>query len=272
MKITAIKNEIIDRGSSFHIHVVDEHPLRRASMRRFLEQAALEDRSAVEVTEGGLPLCEVESLGRHCLILLGVGGARSGSPEVLDLIDQARSRMPDAMVAILSEQHEASDVIAAIRAGARGVITTRIDPHLLLLALKFILGGGIFLPPDALLQRETYAPEAVPESKPVAESPNVGLLRGSDLTARQKEVLQLLKQGRSNKLIARELHMREPTVKVHVRQILRKLGAANRTQAALSVVNGTLPMPGSAPQKAWKESCTTTGLQNELEPAMRTFG
>ena len=53
------------------------------------------------------------------------------------------------------------------------------------------------------------------------------------LTCRQADVLRLLRRGQSNKYIARELCMRESTVKVHVRQIMRKLGASNRTQAAL---------------------------------------
>src|SRR5690606_38324456 len=53
------------------------------------------------------------------------------------------------------------------------------------------------------------------------------------LTRRQHDVLQRLRLGKSNKLIARDLDMQESTVKVHVRQIMRKLGAANRTQAAL---------------------------------------
>jgi DNA-binding NarL/FixJ family response regulator len=55
----------------------------------------------------------------------------------------------------------------------------------------------------------------------------------SGLTARQWEVLERLRQGESNKLIGRQLKLRESTVKVHIRQIMRKLGASNRTQAAL---------------------------------------
>ena len=56
------------------------------------------------------------------------------------------------------------------------------------------------------------------------------------LTTRQQEVLERLRQGESNKLIGRQLKLRESTVKVHIRQIMRKLGATNRTQAALCAV------------------------------------
>jgi DNA-binding NarL/FixJ family response regulator len=61
----------------------------------------------------------------------------------------------------------------------------------------------------------------------------VGEQTKSGLTARQWEVLERLRQGESNKLIGRQLKLRESTVKVHIRQIMRKLGATNRTQAAL---------------------------------------
>jgi len=60
-----------------------------------------------------------------------------------------------------------------------------------------------------------------------------------DLTARQKAVLERLSRGDSNKAIARRLGIREGTVKVHVRQIMRKLGVANRTQVALACLEGS---------------------------------
>jgi len=66
------------------------------------------------------------------------------------------------------------------------------------------------------------------------------------LTARQQDVLERLRRGESNKLIGRQLRLRESTVKVHIRQIMRKLGAANRTQAALCAAQLDL---GSAEQE-----------------------
>jgi DNA-binding NarL/FixJ family response regulator len=67
-----------------------------------------------------------------------------------------------------------------------------------------------------------------------ALSPAAGAAGG--LTSRQYEVLRLLQEGQSNKRIARTLGLRESTIKVHVRQIMRKLGVANRTQAALTAI------------------------------------
>jgi DNA-binding NarL/FixJ family response regulator len=62
--------------------------------------------------------------------------------------------------------------------------------------------------------------------------------RDLSLTARQKAVLELLRRGDTNKVIARRLGMREGTVKVHVRQIMRKFGVTNRTQIAVVCANG----------------------------------
>jgi DNA-binding NarL/FixJ family response regulator len=61
------------------------------------------------------------------------------------------------------------------------------------------------------------------------------------LTARERQVLERLQLGASNKLIGRQLNLRESTVKVHIRRILRKLGAVNRTQAALCAVRLSIP-------------------------------
>jgi DNA-binding NarL/FixJ family response regulator len=67
------------------------------------------------------------------------------------------------------------------------------------------------------------------------------------LTARERQVLERLQLGASNKLIARQLNLRESTVKVHIRRIMRKLGAVNRTQAALCGVR--LDIPATDPKK-----------------------
>ena len=136
---------------------------------------------------------------------------------------------------------EAADVVAAFKAGARGFVTTRMDPCVMFRALKFIIEGGAFFPPGALLDASGAAGNGGPD---IGLVPQAG---GEALTLRQNEVLRLLRQGQSNKRIARELHMSESTVKVHIRQIMRKLGASNRTQAALC---GFEAIPAEAPPPA----------------------
>jgi DNA-binding NarL/FixJ family response regulator len=97
--------------------------------------------------------------------------------------------------------------------------------------LTFVLHGGTYFPREALLRPQSAMGSSRVEVR-LSGDP-------SQLTPRQIDVLERLRLGRSNKHIGRDLDMSEATVKVHVRQIMRKLGAVNRTQAALLAVDRT---------------------------------
>jgi DNA-binding NarL/FixJ family response regulator len=102
--------------------------------------------------------------------------------------------------------------------------------------IRLVLAGGTFIPPGVLEAGE--ASDDSGDSQEFEPGPRRYL---AELTPRQGEVFELLRQGKSNKLIAYELGMQESTVKVHVRQIMRKLKAINRTHAvflAEAIVNG----------------------------------
>jgi DNA-binding NarL/FixJ family response regulator len=101
-------------------------------------------------------------------------------------------------------------------------------------AFTFIMGGGSFFPSTALIQR-THIERSLRVAT-TREATIAGDIPKGGLTDRQQDVLERLRQGESNKLIGRQLKLRESTVKVHIRHILRKLGATNRTQAALCAV------------------------------------
>ena len=127
-----------------------------------------------------------------------------------------------APVIILSDAEDAQHpktIRSALRNGVQGFIPTRTTGlPITFAAIRFIAAGGVFAPVDLLLtNRSDHAVEAARQSR---------------LTARQMGVLVHLQQGKANKIIAHELGMSESTVKVHVRNIMRKIGATNRTQAA----------------------------------------
>lgn len=104
-----------------------------------------------------------------------------------------------------------------LKSGARGFVPTlTASLSITLAAIRFVKAGGTFVPVDLLLS-------ARPDRTPG---------RQNRLTSRQVAVLSHLQQGKANKIIAYELGMSESTVKVHVRNIMRKMGATNRTQAA----------------------------------------
>ena len=127
-------------------------------------------------------------------------------------------------VVVLSDSQAAlqpQSIRNALKSGARGFIptlNTRVPT--VLAALRFIKDGGTFVPLDVLLPSDTREAMERTESVPT-----------DVLTPRQKAVFSHLKQGKANKIIAYELSMSESTVKVHIRNIMRKLGATNRTQA-----------------------------------------
>jgi DNA-binding NarL/FixJ family response regulator len=90
-------------------------------------------------------------------------------------------------------------------------------------ALRLVFAGGVYIPPEALVRGETKALE-----RPVAPA-DLGL------TKRQLDVLALMMQGKSNKMISRLLDVAEPTVKHHVTAVLKALKVANRTEAVIAV-------------------------------------
>jgi DNA-binding NarL/FixJ family response regulator len=121
----------------------------------------------------------------------------------------------------LEEREQIDKMRQALTAGASGLISTRtMGLSMALTAIRFVQAGGIFVPKEILLSEP--APPII--YKPAHDDQ-------IDLTSRQRAVMNLLKKGAPNKIIAAELGMSESTVKVHVRSILMKMGATNRTQA-----------------------------------------
>jgi DNA-binding NarL/FixJ family response regulator len=125
--------------------------------------------------------------------------------------------LSDGMTAVDPET-----MATALRSGVRGFISTRaIEISAVSAAIRFVKAGGVVATAELLL---TY------EAERTATQDGSALPSGL-LTPRQTTVLCLLQQGKPNKTIARELQMSESTVKVHLRNIMRKIGATNRTQA-----------------------------------------
>ena len=107
--------------------------------------------------------------------------------------------------------------------GAAGFILTKeTGLQMMVSALAMVAAGGTFIPREVLFYQADAKQSATSEPK-----------RKGRLTARELEVLQLLKQGKPNKLIAYELNLSESTVKVHIRNTMRKVGSTNRTHAAM---------------------------------------
>jgi DNA-binding NarL/FixJ family response regulator len=159
-------------------------------------------------------------------IILNIAGRQAADPavssELRRLVDQAGA----TPVVVLAELEDLAQMLAALDCGVRGYIPASIGIDGIMEATTLTSTGGVFLTFDSLVSiRSSIAPRAAVSA----------IDFGDQLTSRQTAVAEALRRGKPNKIIAYELNMCESTVKVHIRTILKKLGAANRTEAAFKL-------------------------------------
>ena len=169
--------------------------------------------------------------GEHILFIIE---GQSYNDDAVSIINRIKTRFPDARIVILAETLEPNAVCAAWQAGAHGFCLSNSQREILVGSLELVMLGEIVLPSAFILSMTaSNAGHAAPA--PVQSSGNgedYGSL-GRKLSTREAQILDYLRQGAPNKVIARKLNLSESTVKVHVKAILKKIGACNRTQAAL---------------------------------------
>lgn len=190
--------------------IVDDHPVVREGLRALLE--AQDDMTvAGEAGDGPAAVSLAVSL-RPDIVLLDL---KLPGPDGIAVLPQLRGA--GSRVLVLTSATEPAAASRAVRAGAAGVVYKDIDPAALVRAIRSVHDGNVLLAPEAA----------------------GSLVRGSradTLTAREREVLAGIADGRSNKEIARSLRVSEKTVKAHVSAVLAKLGVQDRTQAAVYAV------------------------------------
>lgn len=199
--------------------VVDDHPLFREGLGGLLAQ--LLPGSAVlgaDDAHAGLQLAEQHPNIR--LVLIDRNLPRMNGLAALPLF---RQLLPAARLVVVSADEQAADARAALAAGAQGFLPKSARPSVIQNALKLVLDGSVYVPP--LLLDEQFR---------AMGTDNAGAVDEHGLTQRQRQVLEKLCAGRSNKEIARDLNLAENTVKVHISAIFRALNVVSRTQAVLS--------------------------------------
>jgi DNA-binding NarL/FixJ family response regulator len=208
---------------SQRVALIDPKPLTRRSIADLLAEAFPE--CAIVTASTCDELLEIEGIGRPNLVVFYIRSAGLTNTCVQSALELLRVRFPEAWAVVLSDRDDVDEVNRALTHGVRGYIPTSVGCEIAVAALKLISTGGTFVPAHAL--RSTAAkPDDQPEGERQRRSD------GLDLTPRELSVIDLLREGKPNKLIAARLDMQESTVKVHVRSILKKLNAANRTHAA----------------------------------------
>jgi DNA-binding NarL/FixJ family response regulator len=217
------------------ILLVDDHVLLREALRGALKE--LESEAAIfEASDGRETMQFVERHPDVDLVLLDLNlPDRDGFSVLADL----RKCYPSISVVVISGHQHRDNVVRALDLGALGFIPKSASRKVILSALQLVFSGGIYIPPQALSRLEP--PPATPQpsapggarisrpGQPAVSPADLGL------TERQVDVLALMMHGKSNKAICRVLNLAEPTVKNHVRAILKALKVTNRTEAVIAV-------------------------------------
>ena len=247
----------MSRSSKCVVAIIDSKNLRRASISSFIWPWAISENLQSKTFHPDQACEQLHEDSNLRMLILSVGGESIAAPENLHLIRILRALATGVPFTIISDREDAQDIAAAISIEAQGFINSGMDPWLAHRALSFILNGGSYFPPSAMRQFRTAQNPAVDSIDSLetqfkrqrhsdidvwpalkshdAESHDVEF-RPVKLTPRQREVLERIRWGQSNKMIARGLGMTEGTVKVHIRQMMRKSRASNRTQLALDWV------------------------------------
>ena len=151
-------------------------------------------------------------------VIINAGPERMSSATLTCLLSRLQELFPGVPVAVLSDHEDAESVREAFSLGVQGYIPTSLASRVAIGAMHLVCVGGTFAPTATLL----CPVERRPAGEPLIEG----------FTQRQSQILDCLRRGMANKLIAYELGMCESTVKVHIRNIMKKLKATNRTQVA----------------------------------------
>jgi DNA-binding NarL/FixJ family response regulator len=204
--------------------VIDDHALIRAGLKPVLEQLAPEGES-VQVLEAPSYTRGVEIAAENPdldLVLLDFNLPNvTGFAALVDI----QERFPEVPVVIVSGEDDPELVRGTFERGALGFIPKSSTTAVILSALRLVLAGGTYVPREAMA--------SAPPPAPVAHIPEASL-KGLDITPRQAEVLELVLEGKSNKVICRELGLAEGTVKNHVAAVLKALNATNRVEAVIA--------------------------------------
>lgn len=202
--------------------IIDDHALFRVGLQGLLEQRNIE---VVGVAADGAEGIELAGELKPDIILLDLRMPDMGGLEVLPVL---REKHPSIPVVMLTTSNEEADLIKSLRMGAQGYLLKDMEPDELVGALRDIEKGK-----NVVAQDLTDALARMVQGDAAIED-NDGPF--STLTPREHEILCLLAEGQSNKLIARNLGISDGTVKLHVKAILRKLGIHSRVEAAVIAV------------------------------------
>lgn len=219
--------------------IVDDHQLFREGIKRILEMEPTFE--VVGVGSNGEEACQLAESLKPDVFLMDINMPVMNGVEATERI---KSISPESKIIILSIHDDENYVSQVIASGASGYLLKEMDSDAMIEAVQVVAGGAAYIHPKVTgkLINEYRRLSTLQEEADVAQveiCDEAAQSRFSSLTPREKEVLQLMAEGRSNKGIGDTLFISEKTVKNHVSSILQKLVAQDRTQAVvISIKNG----------------------------------
>lgn len=203
--------------AAIRVAVIDDHPLFREGVTRSLSEIDGFEIVA-EGSSGDDAVRIAENLGPDVMLLdiSMPGGGLNAIPLILGIA-------PSQKIVMLTVSEDGDDVTAALSGGAKGYVLKGVGSRALADVIRAVASGESYVAP-------TLSAKLL-SSRPAAASTKADLI--GELTTREREVLDLVASGMSNKQVGRELDLHEKTVKHHMTQIMTKLGVANRTEAAM---------------------------------------
>lgn len=222
------------------ILVADDHKLVRDGLRPFLQEldSGAEILDAANIDEALKVVENADGLGLVLLDLMmpGMDGLKG--------LHALLAKCPGVPVVIVSGYSSREHVVAAVQAGASGFIPKTVSGTAMVNALRLVLSGEKYLPSSTFFDDPTtLMPMPMP---PQPTRPGTLMPPFDKLSRREGEILVLLVEGRTNKEIAIALELQEITIKVHLRNVYRKIGAANRAQAVrIAMSSGWVPTPAA---------------------------
>ena len=203
--------------------LIDDHALFRMGLSELLQRRGIEVVAALgDCTQGIQEVIDKQP----DVVLLDM---RMPQMTGLEVLQELKSRQQSMPIVMLTTSRDEADVIDALQGGAQGYLLKDMEPDDLINALKDIVGGQTIVAGELTMVLANALRSGEPEAAPAATDID-------NLTPREREILCLLANGQSNKVIARNLGITDGTVKLHVKAILRKLKIHSRVEAAVIAV------------------------------------
>ena len=213
---------------NLQVLIADDHALVRSGLSLLIKMIS-EDAKIIEANKFEEVLSILSTNPSIDLILLDVMMSDNDSLSGAQYICK---NWPEIPIVIISVKEDLRSIRLALKSGIMGYIPKSSSPNVTVNAIRLVLSGGVYVPPHVLSQGQGSPFDAV-QAPRIMLSDDTGLSNSEVLkvTSRQKDVLELLTLGKSNKEIAKVLGLKPGTIKMHTSRIFRLLGVSNRTEA-----------------------------------------